>query len=96
MLDANEEYHFRMSRFREIDSPEIFLSKVFQEIEEEEFSLCLKKIKSLTFLSSKIFTFLKTAKVSKYKGKHENFIIDSVKTYWRIRAVAKWVNPSAF
>jgi len=29
-----EEYHFRMSRFREIDAPEIFLSKVFQEIEE--------------------------------------------------------------
>ena len=33
--EVYEEYHFRMSRFREIDSPEIFLSKVFQEIEEE-------------------------------------------------------------
>lgn len=29
-----EEYHFRMSRFREIDAPDIFLAKLFQEIEE--------------------------------------------------------------
>lgn len=31
-----EEYHFRMSRFREIDAPDIFLAKLFQEIEEEQ------------------------------------------------------------